>query len=228
MHRQFEKAKFWHFDETKPLWSSTDKSYLKLKKNWVLNDVYIGWLSLAWKACTEGMQGTYQLEQIHGVWQRNKKKTETNVSLAKRMIDVLLAEIKYQFAHVNTIMIKGGHFPNWFLSNMEHLELELWTCDAFISSKNANAFINIEYEKKYWDSKWRDIIKFLGWEKRHPLSPKALGRMNAAIRLALDRNVTIDSSFIRQLKNNYLPESASRQIVIDSLLEHGCNMLKLG
>lgn len=227
-YRQFETPKFWHFDEDKPLWSDSDKIFVKLKKNWVLNDVYIGWLSIAWKACTKGMQGTYQLEQIHGIWQRNKKKTETNVSVPKRMLDVLLAEIRYQFAHVRTIMKKGGDFPEWFLGNMNHLEEEMKTCDTLIDSQNANAFINIEYEKKYWDLKWTKIVKFLGWEKRNPFSQHCLNRLNAAVRLVMDSSITIDSALITQIKNNYLPQTASKQIVIDSLLEHGYNMQQLG
>lgn len=208
----------------KPLWPKEDKIYNKLKKNWVMSDVYIGWLALAWKACTKGMQGTYQLEQIHGVWQRNKKKTEINVTLGKRMTDVLLAEIRYQFAHVKTILRKGGAFPTWFLDNMAHLQKELNTCDTFLDSGNANAFINIEYEKKTWDLTWNQTIKFLAWEKRNPFSQKSLKRMNAAIKLMMSSGISIDSVLVDQIKNNYFPDLNSTKIVTDSLLEHGCNL----
>ena len=218
---QFENEYFWHCDESKCLWSKKDRKHIKLKKNWVENENYTAWLSLAWKACTEGLEGTYQLEQAHGVWSRSKKKTETNVSVSKRIIDLLVAESRYQFSHVRRIMNKGGNLSIGFLETNKFLEREFKSCDTFIQTENANAITYIEYEKNHFDSKWNEIISLLGWQKKRGLRQNSLRKLRKMIKLTLSEQLNIDSAVIQDIKNECIPSTNSNSLIISELLERG-------
>eukprot|EP01084_Bolivina_argentea_P174348 302027_1 len=107
----FEVPYFWSGTEQVPLWDPKTAPYPKLKKNWVLNDFYNECLFRAYLTNTEGLKCTVILEGNHSVIERMKRKTDKNVTLSKRMVDVMLADANYHFSHLQKIKSRNASLP---------------------------------------------------------------------------------------------------------------------
>ena len=148
------------------MWDPKEKSYSKMKSSWAENDFYLKSLNRAWKTCTKGSYGSMHMEQEHLGWLRMKRRTETYVSVPKRVKDYLLSFIHYQFAHLETILRKFGRIPHWFIGNMDKLKIELYSMETFCSVKHSNATVKIQYELPHLKSGCKNIVTTMRWTKK--------------------------------------------------------------
>lgn len=219
--RQFEVPKFWHSDEEQSLWDPKDKMYSKLKASWVNDEFYIESLSRAYKTCTKGLYGTLQMEQEHLGWLRMKRRTETNVSISKRVQDLVLSFIHYQFAHLQTMLKRYAILPKWFINNMNTLKSELFSMDNFCNASHSNATIRIQYELPVLRSRCQNVVGAMQWTKKHSMSRRILKRVNNVVHSMMSGNLEINQKTIEQAAKD-CRLGGHTDVIVHKLLESGC------